>query len=266
MPAYSSGVCCPLMQGHCQFLLISCLSVLLWLASPIPQRVAFHGQCRHFPSTVSLGPQVLRGFWCHPKTAAALSWQPPTRSQEKEQQPLGEVTGTGHRHLMNYLCILCFMERPSGAGLPSSQRRKLCASTRLHILNKLSQAVSSMRLITLMLLVLALFPGLAGPGPTVWPPGGQDLFRASRACCPRSADGLLMTKSNLPYLTIPSLYEQMFLHFRAAQLDWWFLFYFFCLHSINLSFLTWPAVPSTCARLEQCITLASSVSFAHFSL
>lgn len=45
---------------------------------------------------------------------------------------------------------------------------------------------------------------------TAWAPRRQNLFHTLRVQSPRAADGPMIIISNLSYLTIPSLYEQLF--------------------------------------------------------
>ena len=160
------------------------------------------------------------------------------------------------------------MERPSEAGLPSSQRRKLFVSTRLHI----SEVNSPGSFFHEAHVTLMPRPGIVSWPGWSWPHCVAS-WRTGFVPC---LEGMLSQVSRWPSDDCfqPVLPDHSFtvrtdvsftseLPNRIGDFSSGLLF----AQDINLSlFLTWPAVPSTCARLEQCITLASSVSFAHFSL
>lgn len=136
---YFGGVCCPLMQGHCQFLLLFSPSSVcpFWLAHPVAHWTAFQGQRPLFTHSLHLGCKFLGSCGNTPKPAAAPSaslMASPPSCQEGRSSSLRirwwvmgtDIWWTTSPHS-------CFTERPGRVGLPSSQIRKHCVSTRLHI-------------------------------------------------------------------------------------------------------------------------------------
>ena len=136
-PAHSglrfSGVCCPLMQGHCQFLLSFPPSSLCPSYCPVGclpwSKATLH--------TPHLGCKFLGSNGNIPKSAAAPSTRlvaTPTSCQEVGSRSLRVrwwVMGTDIWWTTSLHSG--FPERPSRVGLPSSQIRKHCVSSWLHI-------------------------------------------------------------------------------------------------------------------------------------
>lgn len=252
------------MQGHCQFLHLFPPSslCLFWLAHsfasglpPIPTG--------HPPLTLlSLGLQVLGVLWKHSPDQQLpqmqVWWLFPPTAGGAEQQAQDKVIGNEHWHLMNYLsAFLPHREAGWGELAKSSNKKTLCFQSTSHSKGNLLGNFLHEAHVTLM----------PRPG-TLYLPGQQwPLCTASwRTGFVPCLEGVLSQVSRWPsdYYFQPVLPDHSFpvwtavsftpvLPNRIGDFSSALLF----AQNINLSlFLTWPAVPSTCARLEQYITLA----------
>lgn len=260
---YFSGVCCPLLQGHCQF----CFASPLPRSAPsglmrIPLPSGLHSMVKdHLPPTLLMW---VASSWSRTATSPSqlpqvqVWWPPHLLPGGVGQQPPDKVMGNGHWRLMNHLSAFFLHREAQWNGFAKfSNKKTLCFHSTSHSkVNLLGNFLYEVHV------TLTPRPGIVYLPGWYWP-----LFMASwRTGFVPCLEGTPSQVSRWPsdcYLQ-PVLPDHSLtvwtavsftsvLPVRIGDFSSALLF----AQIINLSlFLTWPAVPSTCARLERYITLA----------
>ena len=208
----------------------------------------------------SLRPQVLEVLWHYPQASSCPKLTAtPTSGQEGWRSSLRRRWWVmGHWHLMNYLSAFLLYREARWCGFAKfSKKKTLCFHSTSH-----SEVNSPGNFLHEAHVTLMPHPGIVS-----WP--GQDWpirvasWRTGFVPCLEGMPSqvsrwpsddyfqLVLPDHSLTVWTAVSFTSE--LPNRIGDFSSGLLF----AQNINLSlFLTWPAVPSTCARLEQYITLA----------
>lgn len=237
-------------------LVSSFLSVPILLPGGLPSMVKGHPACSSF------GLQVLGVQWQYPQVSSCPKHKadgyPHQLPRGGELQPPGKVVGNGHWHLMNYLSAFWLHREAQQSGFAKfSNKKTLCFHSTSHSeVNSLGHFLHEAH-VTLM-----PCPGIVYLPGWYWPlcvASWRTEFVPRLEGMPSRVSRWLSDYYFQPILPDHPLTVWTAVSFtsvlpnRIGDFSSALLF----AQNINLSlFLTWPAVPSTCARLEQYITLA----------
>lgn len=131
-----TGVCCPLIQGHCLFLAHSAL-VSSFLSVPILLPGGLPSMIKGCLAHSLLGLWVLGVLWQYPQASSYPKCKPDSYHHQLpggvDQQPPEKVMGNGRWRLMNYLSTFFLHREAQWSGFAKfSNKKTLCFHSTSH--------------------------------------------------------------------------------------------------------------------------------------